>query len=422
MAANVPPLNPLAPIFALTPAALHTAAFVDLGSTEGRKMFTLATKPLDKPYDGAKTGLHMFIHQVTTRATICGWMTTILTMPTIADPDVNLSLLTQHGQIALIDIQAHANTYTNAFNKARQDALHMKLFLDGSLDDTLMMRVLAQKDKYTFAGTQNGPAMFRVILQIVGIETSASIAVIQAVLRTLPAKLLELNSNIVVFNEFVTEQINDLIVRGAEPNDALHLLFEAYGVANNPNFKEYIRSKENAVYDGTLVMDYQALMNTAEEKYKIMCIKGEWKTSKGAASVTANDQHIVALQALQAQVAALQANQFPKAPPGPSSATSNNDRKNNTGKWAWKDHAPKPNEPKIKTFEGRAYCHCPNHKSTKWVLADKHKDGCTLDPKWKYPSDETKSDPENKLNYAQALMHVIDEYTENGTYEIIENI
>jgi hypothetical protein len=57
------------------------------------------------------------------------------------------------------------------------------------------------------------------------------------------------------------------------------------------------------------------------------------------------------------------------------------------------------------------YCHCPNHKGTKWVLADGHKDGCTLDANWKYPTESTKAATSSTTgsSYAAALMHVIDE-------------
>ena len=408
---------PPAPIFSLTPAALHTAAFVDLGSPEGRKMFSTATKPLEEPFDGAKTGIHMFIHQVTTRAAISGWNATIMSIPTptVAVPLATMSLLTQYGQVTLAHIEAHALTYQGTQTKAAQDSLALKLFLDGSLTKTLMLRVLAKKSNYTFGGIENGPAMFRIILQLVGIETTASIAVINAILRTMPTKMEELQSDIVKFNEFVTEQCNELNSRGQPPHDILHLLFEAYLTASNDEFKEYIRAKESAVYDGTMLIDYQDLMSVAEEKFKIMMIKGQWKTHKKTSAPT-TDEHIVALQA---QVEALQAMQTkynnPKPPPkgGAGGVAAASDRRNNTGKWAWKDKAPKGAESNVKTFEGRVYVHCPNHASTKWVLADKHKDGCKLDPKWTYPVGNTNgaasTGSDQQLTYANALMHVIDE-------------
>ena len=401
MAAVPPPVGPppVGPVFSLTPAALHTAAFIDLGSAEGRKLFSSATKPLDEPYDGSKSGLHMFIHQVATRALICGWTNTILTIPkpTPANPNATLSLMTQYGQIDLADIEAHAITYQADQVKAAQDANMMKIFLDGSLNKTLMLRVLAKKTNYS------GPAMLRVILQLVGLETAASVAVINAILRTLPAKMTELKSDIVAFNEFVTDQCNELTARGQQPYDILHLLFEAYRTTANDEFQEYIRSKQNSVYDGSLHLDYHDLMSVAEEKFKIMKTRGEWITPKG--NTRSNEEHIIALQA---QVMALQATSQSNASTNKKqSAKGKEERKTNTGKWAWKDKAPKAGESNTITFEGRKYVHCPHHASTKWVLADKHKDGCKLDPNWKFPKDD--DDDEKKLTYAKALLHVVDE-------------
>ncbi len=410
---QVPPVPPApGPVFALTPAALHTAAFIDLNTTEGRKSFNTAIKPLEEVYDGAKTGLQMFIHQVSTRSAICGWDASIMTIPSIGDPNVTHSLLTQYGQIPLPDIVAHASVYLPTPTKIAQDSTALKLFLDSSLSTALMMRVLAKRQEYTVGGVESGPAMFRVILSTVGIDTVASVAVINAVLRTLPAKLSELKSDIVAFNEFVTEQCNELTSRGHQPSDLLNLLFEAYLSASNEHFKEYMRSKESAVYDGTLMITYQALMTIAEDRYKIMKIKGEWKAGKATPTT---DDHIIALRA---EIQALQAATSTAKRATPAGAASGNTnamaRKTNTGKWAWKDKEPKATEPLIKMFEGRKYCHCPNHKSTKWVLADKHQDGCTLDANWKFPAakdtgaDKPKPAAANQT-YAAAMMHVISE-------------
>jgi hypothetical protein len=92
----------------------------------------------------------------------------------------------------------------------------------------------------------------------------------------------------------VTEQCNELTSRGQQPYDILHLLFEAYRTASNDEFQEYIRAKQSAVYHD--------LTSVAEEKYKIMMIKGEWKGTKG--TTTSTEDHIIALQA---QMIALQA-------------------------------------------------------------------------------------------------------------------
>jgi hypothetical protein len=420
--AAVPPVNPVvppvppvvivppAPVFALTPAALMgNAVFIDYNSKEGNKAYERAIEPIDPPYDGSTKGVQMFIHQIKRKATICGWINTILTIP-VGNGDTR-SLLTQYGQITMQHLADEAAVYMNRDCKAQQDATNLKICLDGSLDKDLMMRVLAQKDLYTINGHEHGPSMFRIILKIVGIETKATIAVINATLRSLPAKMVEVKNDIVLFNEYVTEQCHELTSRGQQPNDLLYLLFEAYLTCTNKIFVEYIRTKEAAVFDNSIVdMEPTQLMITAEDKYKIMVLRGEWKLSASTSTSTTSttDEHIVALQAaVQAltEQSTRRGNNSnrPSERRTPKATTTTT----NTGQWAWKDVAPKEGDPLFKTVNNKEYVYCPNHATTKWVLASKHKDGCTLDTSWKFPvkqQDEGTPKSNKQLQYTNAMV------------------
>jgi hypothetical protein len=419
----IAPPVPQAPVFALTPATLMgNAAFIDYNSKEGNKAYERAIEPIDPPYDGSTKGVQMFIHQIKRKATICGWINTILTIP--VGNGITRSLLTQYGQITMQHLADEAAVYMNTECKAQQDATNLKICLDGSLDKDLMMRVLAQKEQYTINGQEHGPSMFRIILKIVGIETKATIAVINATLRTLPAKMVEVKNDIVLFNEYVTEQCHELTSRGQQPNDLLYLLFEAYLTCTNKIFVEYIRTKEAAVFDNSIVdMEPTQLMITAEDKYKIMVLRGEWKnsTSISAPATSTTDEHIVALQAA---VQALTEQSTRRGRNNKSSerrtqkATSTN-----TGQWAWKDVAPKDGESLFKTVNNKEYVHCPNHATTKWVLASKHKDGCTLDATWKFPKqEEGPPKVDKKLQYTSAMMGVASKMSYSSDEEEEENI
>ena len=400
------------PVFALNPAALMgNLAFIDYDSKEGNKAYERAIAPLDPVYDGNSKGVQMFLHQIKRKATICGWIPSILTIPVNG---VGLSLLTQYGQITMQDIEAHATTYMAVEGRAQQDASNFKTFLDGSLDKDLMMRVLAQHDKYTIMNQEHGPSMFRVILKIIGIETKATIAVINASLRTLPAKMNEVKHDIVMFNEYVTEQCLELTSRGQQPNDLLYLLFEAYLTCSNKIFVEYIRTKESAVFDNSIIdMEPSHLMIIAEDKYKIMLLRGEWKHST-TTNTSTTDEHIIALQAAVQALTDQQStrNNTPRSNAPRNKGKGISSTSMNTGQWAWKDVAPKDGESLHKTVSGKEYVHCPNHATTKWVLASKHQDGCTLDSDWKFPSkvnkfenDDAKPKASKKqLQYARAML------------------
>ena len=89
--------------------------------------------------------------------------------------------------------------------------------------------------------------------------------------------------------------------------------------------------------------------------------------------------------------------------------------------WDWKLVAPKGSQPKTKTFKGKHYVYCPHHVKTKWVLAEGHKDGCSLakdtgeDSKHK----KTKVPTKEERKYARALMTVMSDEEEDEGEEII---
>jgi hypothetical protein len=403
-------------VFALHPAALmHNAAFLDYSSTEGRKAYERAIEPLDPVYDGTQKGLQMFIHKVKRKAGICGWLDSILTIPT--HRPTPLSLLTNYGQITLRDIYAHADTYLGQNVRANQDASNLKVFLDGSLDTDIMMRVLAQNDKYTINGIEHGPSMFRVIIGIIGIETRATVAVINESLRNLPSKLIELKYNITLFNEYVTGQCLELTSRGKQPSDLLDLLFRAYLTAKNRIFVDYIRGKESSTYDNSIIeMEPEELMLIAEDRYKIMVLRSEWKETKSVAEST-TDEHIIALRAAVEALTDKSKKSNQTSTANGANRTTTRPPNQNTGKWAWKDIEPKANDPTWKVFQGKEYVHCPHHATTKWVLYAKHKDGCTADPSWRCPvkpssaasvnESNTNDEDPKKLQYIKALMSVV---------------
>jgi hypothetical protein len=365
------------------PVGLDTnATFFTYESAKERKYFEKATEAMDTKYDGSAKGLLMFITKVEQKSEMFGWHT-ILSIPTAVG---TMSLLDHYGQITIADVHNHAVAYMNAQCRERQDAHHLKLFLGASLTDTFMMRVLAHKSQYLIGGAQHGPSMFLVILSLVGLHSKATVAVINAALRRLPTKMEEFGSNIEKFNEYVVTQCNELTSRGKTAQDLVSLLFEAYNTTNHEEFRFYMRQKWQNILDGTIPeLSAYEVMYTAEEYYKHRLTTGEWK--------------------------------------------ENVKTETKGKKFAWKEVEPKGNEPHYKTVGHKDYVFCPNHDSTKWVLADKHKDGCTKDPGWSFPIKGAMKykaristvdggsvpalTPVN-TKYAKALMCVMDDHEEEN--------
>jgi hypothetical protein len=394
------------------PAGLDSdAAYFTYDSAREQKYFGKATEPMETKYDGSAKGLVMFITKVEQKAELFGWEP-ILTIPTAMMG--NLSLLDNYGQITLADIKAHAVTYMNAESRHRQDSFHLKAFLGASLNDAFMMRVLAHKNQYLVGGIQHGPSLFRVILSLVGLHTKATVAVINASLRRLPMKMEEFGSDIVTFNEYVVNQCSELTARGKVAQDLVSLLFEAYNTASNDQFRTYMSQKWQNILDGTTCeLTAYEVMSMAEEYYKHRMTTGEWKEDRKVEKRSSID-NLVALKAEFEAYKARITKRFSER------------KSNNNSKFAWKEIEPKGTEPHYKTMNGKEYVFCPNHGFTKWVLAYKHKDGCTKDPVWVFPGKgttasinngptSTNDGPTNKtLQYAKALMNVV---TEDDIYE-----
>ena len=414
MAAAVPPAN----VFALHPAELDGANFINYATTEGRKMYERAIEPLAIKYDGEQKGLKIFLHDVACKASTCGWTQRILTIPVPDDGgvDVGRSLLIQYGMITVDHIRAHAATYFVAppqGSRAMQDASNLKQFLDQSLAPDLMMRVLGQKDQYTFNGGENGPAMLRVVLSLVGINTRATVSVIRASLRNLPSKMTEVNSNITKFNEFVKSQVSELTARGETTDDLMSSLFDAYRTADDDDFVNYMQMKENDYEDdgAAAVTTPEEIMNVAEAKYKIMIVKRTWKATASKPKAGAGkDDDFIALKATMKTVLKTLAKKNGK---GAHNAQFE-------GKWAWKLIAPKGSEPHTREFEGKKYVVCANHPPTHWVLAEGHRDGCRLDQKPGATNSTGNNDKKatqadkQTLQYVKALMHVMQDDDEDG--------
>ena len=412
-----------AAVFTLNPSqVVGVNAFIDYNhpsASELRKTYYKSIEPLAKLYDGSLKGLQYFIFQVETRAKTFGWGQDIFNIP--VGNNITHSLFRNHGQITIEHVRAHAATYVGQPTKNCQDADAFKLFLDNSLTETLAMRVLAQRNRYTINGEQHGPTMYRVILSIVGTETAASLAVLNTAIRALPNKGSEFHYDVTLFNEYVTGLINDLFARGKEPQDLEYILYEAYSKFDDKKFVEYIELKKSMVNDLSIEpLEYTDLMRLADERFKYMINAGEWTgqaaTAKPKASDTKDkDEHIIALAA----VAVLEALQIDTKKVTKGSSNSSGKDGKNTGEWKWKDIAPKPGESQFKSFKGKTYVHCPNHKTTKWVLAEKHKDGCTLDDKWKFPTKAATKPPAEtqEMQYQQALMGIT---ADENNYDMLD--
>jgi hypothetical protein len=396
---QLPPIPPAAPHFALVPGADYSAV-LDYTTATGRKTYENATAPLDPKYDGTPGGLRGFLSSVENKAKMHGWDIHLFKI-TIAGTISTKDLLVEHGQIKLSDVRAQATQYIGQPTRRAQAAAHLQAFLSESLQDDILLQVKDMRSEYTVGGSEDGPTMLKLLLSIVSINTRATVACLHAEMQALPAKLEEYESNITKFNTYVKSVMVQLRANGERTHpETLNALFTTYKTAEDDVFAKYILDLEARWEDGTTDVTIDELMGIANNKYKTMVLKKVWK------ALTKEGERLIALTAAYETLVKQR-----KGQEDTDGQPASGKRGSRASEWGWKLIAPTGTQPKTKVFKGKEYIYCPNHPKTKWVTAEGHKDGCTLDPKKKAKAavaPKEKGATKQDLKYARALMTVME--------------
>ncbi|CAB9531011.1 hypothetical protein SEMRO_3187_G344890.1 [Seminavis robusta] len=372
---------PQAP-FAVNPAGAGNNAW-DFTSSTGIKIFIASTAPFTLPYDGNLPGLRDFLRKIWQRAESYGWTAILVVADASATPR---NLTVQHGCLVLEDVQAHAIAYLRLQQREHQASSCLRKLLLGSITPKLANRLSSREEKYTVNTAaavapgvaapapimiQDGTCMLYELIKMVSVETKATVSIILKKLNNLDVLMEKCKSNVEEFNTIVDDLVAQLDARSVTTPPMMENLFEGYSNCADPKFARYIYMKQEAYEDGTIQLQYPALMKVALERYKVLVDKNQWLQK------TEEQLEIIALKA---QVVSLTASKQTSGTP--SKATPRKDQKGQGDKFAWKLVAPKQGEAQEKTVNGKAYVYCPYHDTTKWVLEvnDKgvnHRTGCT---------------------------------------------
>jgi hypothetical protein len=364
-AATAPAPVPV-PVFALAPALANTATFIDVTSTSGTKHFKGATEPLNKqPFDFADSSdLQVFLDLVLKKSQVWGW-NTIFTIPVtnaVTGLTTNHSLISEYGVIPLASVRTQAMSYYANPTKQAQDSFMACQCLLGSLTLDFLKLITADSTDYHLppivaddGPVPSGPLLLKLIISQAHVDSRATVTHIRTSLTMLDAKMIELDSNVETFNVYVKAQIKNLSARGETPNDLLTNLFKGYKVADDVEFADFIRRKENAYEEGEDI-NPNNLMADSLTKYKARKLVDKWSAP------TKEQGQILALSAQVEQLKSA-AKQQPKKPT-PKNAPKSGKKDN---KWAWKDVLPKDGEPTTKEFGGKHYhVDCKFHPN-QWV-------------------------------------------------------
>ena len=420
--ANIPPppaggAPPVPPpiVFALTPGLMNPNQPWNYASSEGLKLFTHASsKLLDVPFNGGVKELKTLLVAAGHRGEVYGW-SRILMVSNQAPTPVNKNLLVQYGILTLDDVCASAGVYLALQERPAQMSIQVKNAILATQGPDMMIKLLARKEDYTVNNIEDGACMIKVLVDLVVIQTRATLTVLRTKLRDLPAVMKTVKSNITNFNAEVDDMITSLQAMDEECQDILSCLFEAYQYAGDDMFRKYMRDTEVKWETREIVtLTADDLMVLADARYKVMVEKKTWaKPSKEEADLMALKATIVELETHQTEVVK------DKKAPGATPGGRTRGKRVNEGEWAWKSIAPVGNEPKEKQFKNKWYVHCPFHPNTQWVLKAGHEGGCRLDPNFvtgidkmvakDQKADKTTPPSKKQLQFAHALIAAMEQ-------------
>ena len=142
-----------APTFALAPG-LHYNAFIDYGTTAGRKLYEAATKSLyasgETKYNEEEASMHNFCIRGITHSEAFSWEHICSVPMDPQQPNVDIkSIWTGYGQLPMEMVRNHVSTYIQTPTRAEQDSLQMYMCLFSSLTEAAHNRMTVWAPDYT---------------------------------------------------------------------------------------------------------------------------------------------------------------------------------------------------------------------------------------------------------------------------------
>ena len=262
-------------------------------------------------------------------------------------------------------------------------------FLADSLINDFQTTVLLYADTYSVNNVPVASALLKQIIILTRVDNPVSTMHIRETLIEAKQKLLILKGDITEFSRWVRKQMGRLHAREQEAVDLLYYLWKAYKAAPDEEFIIYIKDLKSQCDDGRAHYTAEELMVRAENKYEARLLDEENAWGKP----TEDQEKIVAMTA---EIKSLKQERKGNTASKPTKPKTTNktqpakkaqpkktkDQKKRTGdKWAWKNKPPKDSDSKennehVKTFEGKKYYWCTNHKSGAGMWTLHHPSDC----------------------------------------------
>jgi hypothetical protein len=143
------------PVFAAVPAMVYQG-FLDYQVKSQHELFNQGSRPLKSEFDCSEKSLKTFVDQLTMKTNEYGWGQVF----TITVNAVARNLLTEWGQISLLDVQQHLVGIHGQQTRQHQDSCMSRLCIYNSLTAEAQNRVSSLQDTFRINGHISGPVLF----------------------------------------------------------------------------------------------------------------------------------------------------------------------------------------------------------------------------------------------------------------------
>jgi len=263
--------------FALEPAALDSAP-LNYATKAGLKKYELAMAKLNNEFNGKSTSMTLFKGDLQMHASKKGRDNNqpnadIIHIPNQAGTRV-FNLVTEYSQLSHDDLIFWANVnIVGQGTRAAQNNANMYRCLYNTTTPELLSRLQLEAHLHHIGETPIAAMYYNQMMGFANVDTEATISLTRQQLSTLDVKMIELNSNIRVFNSYVQELLSKLHQHGTTSEDTLTKLFRGYRAAQ-VNFHSFILDIERKFFYGIDQVTVTQLTARARTAYQVEKGKG----------------------------------------------------------------------------------------------------------------------------------------------------
>jgi hypothetical protein len=192
-----------------------------------------------------------------------------------------INIVHQYGQIPTAMLQAQCEVFcksTGALFQARtrQNNTMMSKCIMKTLTPAARVRLLPFQGDYKIDNVIYTPLLHNNILALATINSVATTKTLRSNLRELPTHCSTIKGDIELLHFYFDSNYTQIIAHRATVDNPVNILFSAYMVIPCNNFRSYIKCKQDAYTDGTLILMHEELITLATIKFNLLKQEGTW--------------------------------------------------------------------------------------------------------------------------------------------------